>query len=188
MPLRRRRRQQRHRRQRRQQCLCRGRKAGRACCQIRGVDCSISRTASCGIGQAGKTRTILSEIARGLGRRGLSWGELGSRSRCRAKALRSAGAVLTGPGGSSPPCRLIRMVWSINESPHGLFPCPRSLRPDSEELSGACAPPPRSGDTVACVSENTNPAQTLTPRKPISPPSQTSPVHHQVLEFICHLR
>ena len=99
---------------------------------------------------------------------GLFWG-VGSRSRCRAEALRSAGAVLTGPGGSSPPCRLIRMVWSINESPHGLFPCPRSLRPDSEELSGACAPPPRSGDTVACVSENTNPAQTLTPRKPISP-------------------
>ena len=39
-------------------------------------------------------------------------------------------------------------------SPHGLFPCPRSLRRDSEELSGAYAPPPRSGDIVACVSAN----------------------------------
>ena len=37
-------------------------------------------------------------------------------------------------------------------SPHGMFPCPRSLRRDSEELSGAYAPPPRSGDIVACVS------------------------------------
>ena len=25
-----------------------------------------------------------------------------------------------------------------------MFPCPRTFRPDSEELSGACAPPPRS--------------------------------------------
>ena len=55
---------------------------------------------SCGIGQAGKTRTILSEIARGLGRGGVLGGW--SRSRCRLR-LRSAGAVLTGPGGSSPP-------------------------------------------------------------------------------------
>ena len=35
------------------------------------------------------------------------WGEVGSRSRCRAKALRSAGAVRTGPGGSSPPGRRV---------------------------------------------------------------------------------
>ena len=40
----------------------------------------------------------------------------------------------------------------MDESPHGPFPCPRPLRRDSEELSGAYAPPPRSGDTVACVS------------------------------------
>ena len=37
-------------------------------------------------------------------------------------------------------------------SPPGMFPCPRILRRDSEELSGAYAPPPRSGDIVACVS------------------------------------
>ena len=42
----------------------------------------------------------------------------------------------------------------MDESPHGLFPCPRTLRRDSEELSGATAPPPRSGDIVACVSAN----------------------------------
>ena len=47
---------------------------------------------------------------------------------------------------------LIRIVRSMEFSPHGLFPCPRSLRRDSEELSGAYAPPPRSGDIVACVS------------------------------------
>ena len=34
----------------------------------------------------------------------------------------------------------------MEESPHGLFPCPRTFRRDSEELSGAYAPPPRSGD------------------------------------------
>ena len=47
---------------------------------------------------------------------------------------------------------LIRIVRSMEFSPPGMFPCPRSLRRDSEELSGAYAPPPRSGDIVACVS------------------------------------
>ena len=75
-----------------------------------------------------------------------------------AFGLRSAGAVLTGPGGSSPPCRLIRRDLFLEESPHGPFPCPRPLRWDSEELSGATAPPPRSGDIVACVSASGNAA------------------------------
>jgi len=59
-------------------------------------------------------------------------------------ALRSAGAVLTGPGGSSPP--------DTDSAEYGNFsawpvPVP-ALSPyqDSEELSGAYAPPPRSGD------------------------------------------
>ena len=51
-------------------------------------------------------------------------------------------------------------------SPHGLFPCPRSLRRDSEELSGAYAPPPRSGDISR-----------LRERKLTRPHAQPSPYH-----------
>ena len=77
-------------------------------------------------------------------------------------ALRSAGAVLTGPGGSSPP--------DTDSAEYGNFsawpvPVP-ALSPyqDSEELSGAYAPPPRSGDFSR-----------LRERKLTPPQSQPSP-------------
>ena len=64
---------------------------------------------------------------------------------------------------------LIRRDLFLEVSPHGLFPCPRALRSDSEELSGACAPPPRSGD-FSRLRERKRQS-----REPYSPQSQPSP-------------
>ena len=115
------------------------------------------RTVSCGKRQAAGGR----RQAAGGRRIDLCLGELCTRGILICAhavglwpALRGGGPDRTGRLFAA----LIRRVRSMDESPHGPFPCPRSLRRDSEELSGAYAPPPRSGDIVACVSASGNAA------------------------------
>ena len=99
-------------------------------------------------------------------------GEVCFRSRCRALPLRWLRPSLRG-GGPDRTGRLfaalIRIVRSMEESPHGLFPCPRPLRTGTAKSCPALMRRPRgAATTVACVSASALARTLLTPTPTLS--------------------